>query len=133
MYTVLTSSEFVLWGSSIISHTQIDEINILQASMKAMRESTLVVLEKMKAYLSASSDYKKTSKKLTPEKCVALIDGNRCPDAMPVNSQYIIKGDATIFSIAAASIIAKVTRDRLMLDLDLQYPQYKLAKNKGKW
>ncbi len=71
------------------------------------------------------------SKKVVTGEYVALIDGNRVPLDMPVDSKYVIKGDGSIFSIAAASIIAKVTRDRLMVALDKEYPQYNLAQHKG--
>lgn len=65
---------------------------------------------------------------LTPD--LVLIDGNRAP-AMPVAAQTVTKGDATSASIAAASILAKVTRDRYMTKLDEEFPQYKLAQHKG--
>jgi len=60
-----------------------------------------------------------------------LIDGNRCPGDLSAPAQAIIGGDAKVTAIAAASIIAKVTRDRMMLDLDKRYPQYKFAQHKG--
>ncbi len=68
--------------------------------------------------LAASPDY-------------VLVDGNRCPPDLPVPAQAVIKGDANSASIAAASILAKVSRDHYMLELDAQYPQYELAKHKG--
>ena len=61
---------------------------------------------------------------------LALIDGNRCP-ALPIPTQAVVKGDAKSASISAASILAKVTRDRYMLELAKQYPQYQLEKHKG--
>ena len=61
----------------------------------------------------------------------ALVDGNRDPGIPDVETLCIIKGDAQSASIAAASILAKVTRDRLMLELDAQYPDYQFAKHKG--
>ena len=60
----------------------------------------------------------------------ALVDGNRAPD-LPLEVRTIIKGDAQSASIAAASILAKVSRDRYMCELDKQFPQYQLAKHKG--
>ena len=66
------------------------------------------------------------------ESCVALIDGNKIPRDMPLkSSQFVIKGDSLIYSIAAASIIAKVTRDHIMLELDKKYPLYNLKQHKG--
>ena len=60
-----------------------------------------------------------------------LIDGNRCPPGLAQTAESVVKGDANSASIAAASILAKVSRDRYMLELDKQYPQYQLAKHKG--
>ena len=66
---------------------------------------------------------------ITPN--MVLIDGNRCPDGLMMPSRSVVKGDATSASISAASILAKVSRDRYMRQLDEQYPQYQLAKHKG--
>ena len=88
---------------------EIDEINILHATMLAMQRAVVGLA-------------------ITPE--FVFIDGNRCPDlAMP--SEAIVKGDLRVAEISAASIIAKVTRDREMEDLDKLYPQYGFAKHKG--
>lgn len=89
--------------------SEIDDINILQATMLAMQRAV--------ADLS-----------LIPQ--LALIDGNRCP-VLACASRAIIRGDATEACISAASIIAKVTRDREMTGLDSQYPGYGLAQHKG--
>lgn len=62
---------------------------------------------------------------------LVLVDGNRCPPALSIPAQPVVKGDATSASIGAASILAKVSRDRYMVELDRQYPQYQLAKHKG--
>jgi ribonuclease HII len=87
----------------------IDEINILRATHHGMRA---------------------TLRALRPQPDMALIDGLPIPRP-PVPQQHVIKGDARSASIAAASILAKVTRDRLMLDLDLLYPDYGFARHKG--
>lgn len=88
---------------------EIDTLNILHASMLAMKRAV------------EGLDFK-------PD--LALIDGNRCPDLdMPMSA--IVKGDQRVQAISAASIIAKVARDRMMVDLHEQYPQYGLAKHKG--
>lgn len=88
---------------------EIDQINILQASLLAMQRAV--------AQLA-----------VTPE--VALIDGNKCPK-LSCFSEAIVKGDGKVAEIAAAAILAKVTRDREMLELDKAYPGYGLAQHKG--
>ena len=118
MYEVLTNHPDVHWAASVVSHTEIDEVNILQATMNGMRRSTQDLLKKLDK-LKLKGTY------------IALVDGNRVPTEMPTDSQFVIKGDGSIFSIAAASIIAKVTRDRIMLELDKEFPQYNLAQHKG--
>lgn len=90
-----------------VDEKTIDEINILNATMLAMK----------KAVEAVGADF-------------ALIDGNKCPD-LEIKSQYVIGGDAKIKSIAAASILAKVSRDRYMLELAQNYPQYQFEKHKG--
>lgn len=92
-----------------VSHTHIDRINILQASLLAMFNSL---------------------KRLEIQPDLVLVDGNKGFDySVPVIP--VIKGDAQSFSIAAASIVAKVARDRLMKRLDPRFPQYLWSKNKG--
>ncbi len=88
---------------------EIDNINILQASLLAMQRAV-------------------NQLDMTPD--IALIDGNKCP-LLNCESTAIIKGDGLVAEIAAAAILAKVTRDREMQVLDLQYPGYGLAKHKG--
>ncbi len=87
----------------------IDEINILQATFKAMREAV-------------------ESLGVKPD--IALIDGNGKP-GLSIEERTLIKGDAKSISIAAASILAKVTRDRYCLEMDEKYPEYQFAKHKG--
>lgn len=96
------------YSVSIVSHEIIDDINILEATKKAMRECI-------------------AGMPIIPE--LVLVDAVKL-DAI-TQTRAIIKGDATSYNIAAASIIAKVTRDRLMLEYDKIYPQYGFAKNKG--
>lgn len=100
----------IAWQSIVLPPKVIDEINILQASLLGM---------KLAAELLS----------VTPEFC--LIDGNKIPDKMKFESEAMIKGDSRFASIAAASILAKVTRDRIMLDLDKTYPDYGFKSNKG--
>lgn len=97
------------YGIAEASPTEIDEINILNASMLAMRRAI--------EQLSVKADF-------------ALIDGN-CTRGIPIPSRAIVKGDSLSLSIAAASVLAKVTRDRLCIDLDREYPLYGIAKHKG--
>jgi len=88
---------------------EIDTINILQASLLAMKRAVMKLI-------------------LIPHK--VLVDGNKAPD-LPYPTLAIIKGDLTEPEISAASILAKVYRDKLMKELDKQYPGYGLAKHKG--
>ncbi len=97
------------WAIGRAEPEEIDELNILWATMKAM--------ERAVAGLS-----------ITPD--MVLIDGNRCPK-LPMSSQAVIKGDSLVQEISAASILAKVTRDREMEELDKLYPDYGFAKHKG--
>ncbi len=101
------------WGVGQASPAEIDDINILQATMLAMRRAVEDLVSRLGAW---------------PDK--ALIDGNRCPE-LPIPSEAIIKGDAKEPAISAASIIAKVTRDRQMRILDALYPQYGFAQHMG--
>ena len=96
-------------GVGVVEHDLIDRINILQASLEAMRRAL--------AEIALPIDY-------------VLIDGNRAP-AVAQPCRTIVKGDALSLSIAAASIIAKVTRDDLMLNWHEKFPQYDFARHKG--
>jgi ribonuclease HII len=98
------------WAIASATAQEIDEINILQARLLAMRRAVEM--------LSIKPDQ-------------ALVDGNRDPNIPDVPSLLIVGGDGKSASIAAASILAKVTRDHAMLELDKQYPQYLFAKHKG--
>ena len=96
-------------GIAFASVEEIDEINILQATMLAMRRA---------------------AEGLSIAPVHAFVDGNRAP-ALACPVETIVEGDAKSLSIAAASIVAKVTRDRVMRDLDAQHPGYNWASNKG--
>lgn len=91
------------------SPEEIDDINILNASMLAMRRAVEA--------LPSPADF-------------ALIDGN-CSRGFKIPTETVVKGDAKSYSIAAASILAKVTRDRQCIELDKEYPEYGIAKHKG--
>lgn len=97
------------WALGRAEVEEIDNINILQASLLAMKRA----VEQLP---------------LAPHR--ALIDGNRCPQ-LDCPAEAIIKGDATVDVISAASIIAKVARDQEMVELDTHYPGYGLARHKG--
>lgn len=98
------------YGIAMVSEKVIDEINILQATFLAMKGA----VEAME---------------LTPD--YVLIDGNREPDLGQLPVKTIVKGDSRSANIAAASILAKVTRDRYMMEMDREYPQYGFAVHKG--
>ncbi|MGL5294141.1 MAG: ribonuclease HII [Aeromonas sp.] len=91
------------------SPEEIDELNILQATMLAMQRAVAGL-------------------KLTPE--LVFIDGNRCP-VLPMEARAIVKGDSLVAAISAASILAKVTRDAEMIALDRRHPEYGFARHKG--
>ncbi len=97
------------WAIGRCEVEEIDELNILQATMRAMQRAVAG---------------------LSPQPEHAMIDGNRCPD-LPCSCEFVIKGDGKVAAISAASIMAKVTRDREMVALDQQYPGYGLAGHKG--
>jgi ribonuclease HII len=102
-------SNAVSWAIAAVDVETIDRINIRQASLLAMRRAV--------EQLALSPDY-------------LLIDGVDTID-WPCAQQAVVKGDATSFSIAAASVLAKVYRDRLIVELDRRYPGYGLANHKG--
>ena len=105
----IIKEQALAYGIGLADHREIDDINILQATFLAM--------ERALAQLS-----------IKPE--LALIDGNRQKDfGIPVTT--VVQGDSLSASIAAASILAKVTRDDLMLEMDKEYPQYGFAVHKG--
>lgn len=97
------------WSLGRAEPDEIDSLNILHATMLAMQRAV--------AGLSVTPNY-------------VLIDGNRCP-VLPMPSQAVVKGDSRVPEISAASILAKVTRDREMEALDLLFPHYGFAKHKG--
>jgi len=97
------------WAVGRAEVDEIDQINILQASLCAMQRAV--------AALQPAAGY-------------ALVDGNHCP-VLPCPARAIVRGDSLVAAISAASIMAKVTRDREMIELDAQYPGYGLAQHKG--
>lgn len=100
----------IAWSIATATVEEIDSLNILQATFLAMQRAVEA--------LDIKPDY-------------ALIDGNMMPPRLPCSGQAIIKGDSLSHSISAASILAKVSRDRYMKRMDEIYPQYQFAKHKG--
>ncbi len=103
------------WGIGRASPQEIDELNIIGATFLAMR----------RAYDEMCQNFK------LPQVNLALIDGNLVPKTLPCYGQAVVKGDSKVPEIAAASILAKVTRDADLYELDKQYPEYHFAKHKG--
>ena len=108
LYDVICSSA-VSYGIAFATVEEIEKVNILNAAMLAMNRAI---------------------EKLSVQPTLALIDGNR-NSAINIASRCVVKGDAKCADIAAASVLAKVTRDRYMLEMAEEYPQYKFEKHKG--
>lgn len=98
------------WSIAEATHTEIDELNILQATFLAMRRAV---------------------DGLQQQPMKVIVDGNQIPKGMTIACEAIVGGDATHAEISAASILAKVTRDRQMIELDQKYPLFGFAKHKG--
>lgn len=107
---VIIEKEAVAWSVSMCTHEEVDEINILQASFKAMHKAI-------------------DGLKIRPE--LLLIDGNRFAAYFGIPHQCVIQGDGIYMSIAASSILAKTYRDDYMMQLHEQYPHYGWDNNKG--
>lgn len=108
------TEEALAWGVGIISEKEIDELNILNATKKGLHLALGEVIEKLKQ---------------KPD--IVIVDALREIDTFEIPYQSIIKGDATCYSISCASILAKVTRDRIMREWNEVYPMYGFEKNKG--
>ncbi|QBB71486.1 ribonuclease HII [Pseudolysobacter antarcticus] len=107
---VLIRSHAICFSVIIVSAAEIDEYNILQASLRGMTRALLAM-----SHLPT----------------LALLDGNQIPRDLTIPARAIVGGDALEPAISAASILAKVTRDRLMVAMDALYPDYGFAKHKG--
>ena len=125
LFAALTTHPAIVYGVGVVDHKKIDEINILQAAMLAMDLAVADLRSKLPAGRAVS---------------FVFIDGPRVPSAVEADvkrgataggCEAVIKGDGKVYSIAAASVIAKVTRDRLMHGLAKRYPAYGWAENKG--
>ncbi|RHY30863.1 hypothetical protein DYB32_003957 [Aphanomyces invadans] len=109
LFEALTTHKDVQYAVHVNCPARIDEINILQATLESMTKSVEA--------LNVHADY-------------ALIDGNKMPP-LRISGEFVVKGDSKVYAIAAASIIAKVTRDRLMVEYDKTWPAYHFAQHKG--
>ena len=112
LYDVIKQNS--IWSIKAITVEKIEEINILQASLLAMKYAVLEVI-----------------KKINNKNILTLVDGNKLIKDFNYTQNFIIKGDSKSASIAAASILAKVSRDKYMDKINLEYPQYDWTNNKG--
>lgn len=109
IFAELTTREDILWACAVVDAAEIDRLNILRATHEAMRRAVA---------------------QLAPQPTHALIDGLPV-NPFPIPQTALVGGDALSFSIAAASVIAKVTRDRMMVTFDAEHPGYEFARHKG--
>jgi len=164
LYGEITASPGARWAVAVVDAVRIDEINILQASLEAMRYAACALVDPGsldggtvvgEASVELSGSYVVCQGRgggVPPVPCpaigsaeangigtvtgtgteyYAIVDGNKLPKDMPCGAETMVKGDSREYCIAAASILAKVTRDRLMHGYDALYPKYNLAKHKG--
>ncbi|MEK7123637.1 MAG: ribonuclease HII, partial [Patescibacteria group bacterium] len=117
IYKILTRQKNFRWAAASVSEKIIDKINIQNASELAMKKAVKKLLEK---YGIAAA-----------KNCLILVDGNRKIKNFDFPQKTIIKGDEKIPAISAASIIAKVSRDRFMRKLHEKFPRYNFAQHKG--
>lgn len=117
IFKALTVHPRVVWGRGSVDEKMVDEINVLQAGLRAMHEAV--------AHVSAQR------KSVADERLFLCVDGTRIVPDIVADQRSIIKGDAKVLSIACASVIAKVLRDRMMNDYAKQYPAYGFEKHKG--
>ena len=113
----------VSYGIGLVGPERIDEINILNATYEAMNDAFYDCLRRC--------EEKGISSALLKDSCVVLIDGNRKVPQLLASQITVVGGDAKCPSISAASILAKVTRDRLLIAYDKEYPEFGFAKHKG--
>ena len=149
LFEELIKMEQIQWAVCIMDAARIDQINILQATLMGMKLAATALVhpqglevpvhtapsvDRLGCYVVVSSNsLKSVTETSDPDRnpFYALIDGNKVPKEMPCGAESVVKGDGKEFCIAAASILAKVTRDRLMHAYDVMYPHYNLKQHKG--
>jgi ribonuclease HII len=120
LFEALTRHPGIVYGVSVVDHEEIDRINILQATFRGMERAAALLRTKLQAHKISVAH--------------TVVDGPFVPPGIRESfrsAEGIVRGDAKVYSIAAASIIAKVTRDRIMRGYDLEWPQYSFSKHKG--
>lgn len=126
-HKILTECNKIKWGIGIVSEKIIDEINILEATKIAMMEALKKLVRQPASPLANRGEPADAMQGET----YILIDGNFTLEKIDMNQKAVPQGDEKIISVAAASIIAKVTRDRMMSEYHAKYPEYDFAAHKG--
>ena len=119
LYAQIQADDSLVYAFAAVDEQTIDEVNILQATMLAMARSVEALLAKAPDIAGRVDE------------CYALVDGNKAPKLGGVKAKPVVRGDALVYPIALASIVAKVERDRMMVALDADFPQYGFARHKG--
>ena len=126
-YDFVTENFYI--GIGICNHQTIDEVNILEATFLAMKKALSDLYLKINQDLSQRGQSQ--SHRIQDAKYIILVDGNKQIPNLSLYQKAVIGGDGIVKSISAASIVAKVTRDRMMLEMHKKYPSYGFDKHKG--
>ena len=114
-------------GIGICTHQTVDRMNILQASFLAMKRALTYLTDDLSVHMRK----KNLTWTMFEQQAIVLVDGNQMIPQYSLPQHAIVQGDRIVKSIAAASVIAKVTRDRMMYDAHIQYPHYGFDRHKG--